>query len=108
MFWRRTTKATFSEPLTLVQSPINFGTQFGGGWGNAPTERLLSSESGFGPRREESSLPRPWWCTSQMPPPVSPAVSLVAPVFGDDGEFGPSFSIGQTQLIRRFQATNWT
>ncbi len=28
---------TFSQPLTLSQSPITFGTQFGGLWGNALT-----------------------------------------------------------------------
>jgi hypothetical protein len=68
---------SFSYPFTLTQSPITFGTQFGGGWGNALTVyyrvRAVSTD---GVRSLPSSI-----LTVRITDaaPVPAAVSLVAP-----------------------------
>jgi hypothetical protein len=71
---------SFSYPFNLTQSPITFGTQFGGGWGNALTVyyrvRAVSADG-------VSSLPsaiRTVKITDAAP--VPPAISLVAPAAG--------------------------
>ena len=69
---------TFSEPLTLAQSPINFGTQFGGGWGNAlPNVYYRVRAVSVDGVRSLASATVVVHVTDAAP--VPPAVSLVAP-----------------------------
>ena len=74
-------EATFSDPLTLIQSPITFGTQFGGGWGNAIPNIYyrVRAVSVDGVR----SLPSATVIVHITDAaPVPPAVSLVTPAAG--------------------------
>jgi hypothetical protein len=72
---------TFSDPLTLSESPITFGTQFGGGWGNSIPNIYyrVRAVSADGVR----SLPSATVVVHITDTaPVPPSVSLVAPVAG--------------------------
>ncbi len=71
---------SFSYPFTLTQSPITFGTQFGGGWGNTLTVyyriRAISADG----VRSLPSATRTVVITNTAP--VSPAPMLLAPAPG--------------------------
>jgi hypothetical protein len=71
---------TFSHPLTLSESPITFGTQFGAGWGNALNVYYrVRAVSADGVR----SLPSATLAVRITDAaPVPPAVSPVSPATG--------------------------
>ncbi len=68
---------TFSYPLTLSQSPVTFGTQFGAGWGNLLTAYYrVRAVSADGVRSLPSST---LTINVTNTAPVPPAVSLISP-----------------------------
>jgi hypothetical protein len=71
---------TFSYPFTLTQSPITFGTQFGGDWGNALTVYYRIRAVSVDGVRSLPSATLTVKITDAAPAP--PAVSQVAPAAG--------------------------
>jgi hypothetical protein len=71
---------TFSYPLNLTQSPVTFGTQFGGGWGNALTVYYRIRAISVDGVRSLPSATLTVHITDAAPAPA--AVSQVAPAAG--------------------------
>lgn len=72
---------SFSYPLNLTQAPINFGTEFGGGWGNALTVYYRVRAVSVDGVRSLPSAPIAVKITDLAP--NSPAPAQVAPAAGD-------------------------